>query len=102
MKTESYIDTISGEELLVKESTNYKYYLKQTPIGPVKHRVDGPAVINNSTSARTWCRNGELHRLDGPAYISGDETILAWYVNGVYINKSDLFYTLDNLKNGRI
>jgi hypothetical protein len=52
-QTTYYTDTISGEELLVKESTNYKYYLKQTPVGPVKHRVDGPAVINNGTNGRS-------------------------------------------------
>jgi len=98
-QTTYYTDTISGEKLFIKEYRDRIYYYKQTPMGPVKHRVDGPATLHKHTKGETWIRNGELHRMDGPAFTSGDGTLLAWYVDGIYMHKSEMEYLLRQLKN---
>ena len=96
MKTESYTDTISGEELHIQisEVGTTRYYKKSGAMH-LRHRVDGPAIIY-SDGDTTWQRNGRTHRMDGPAIDHRGDT--AWYINGVYLNQRELQRELNFLK----
>jgi len=50
-----------------------------------KHRLDGPAYINND-GEKEWWKNGKRHRIDGPAVI-GQNGSKRWYINGACIHK---------------
>jgi len=53
------------------------------------HRLNGPAISNNTGSFGHWYINGELHRLDGPALSDKDAKdykYTYWYYKGKFFD----------------
>ena len=79
---ETYIDTISGKELIrelyyQQDNTNYRTGEYYTTINGKFHREDGPAVIhynkNGKIEQECYYLRDQLHRSNGPAIIDYNE-----------------------------
>ena len=76
-------ERVQYRELMVVKKNGRKFWY----INGIKHRDDGPAVID-ACGTEEWCRNGKYHREDGPAVIYPDGR-KGWYLNGKKYSLND-------------
>ena len=51
-------------------------------VNGIRHRIDGPAVMNPKYGFYVWWVNDQIHRDDGPAVIDPSHQEVMWYLYG--------------------
>lgn len=67
-------------------SDHSSFFIPQSP-----HRKNGPAVIHGNS--KKWFINLKLHRIDGPAITNDSITHTYWYFNGKRLKEQNYWNT---------